>query len=124
MYNTDITIDYDTIDGDEGDTNYRKQILSFLNLTEYGDEVSKKIDLLHDTHKNNPSIKRIMPWVKLFLEQRWPFEMDDKTRFLFLFSFDFFYLMFPIISTLINNSNPKEKQIEDIIHQIKSKFKS
>ena len=42
----------------------------------------------------NDIIKEIIPHVKTHLEQRWPFEMDGKTIFLFLFSFDYYNLSF------------------------------
>lgn len=90
MYNTNLTINYIDIDGDDGDTNYRKQLLEFLQLTIYDDTVSVKIDELYELCKNKPCIKKIMPWIKTFIEQRIPFEIADKSRFLFLFSFDFF----------------------------------
>ena len=59
MYNTNLTINYTLIDGDDGDTNYRKQLLEFLNLTMYDDTVSVKIDELYDLYKNNPSIQKL-----------------------------------------------------------------
>ena len=92
MYNTNLVVNYIIKDGDEGDTHYRKQILEFLNLEMYNDNVSEKIDVLYEKHKTNDIIKEIIPHVKTHLEQRWPFEMDGKTIFLFLFSFDYFYL--------------------------------
>ena len=46
MYNTNLTINYVDIDGDDGDTHYRKQLLQFLTLEMYNDDVSNKIDKL------------------------------------------------------------------------------
>jgi hypothetical protein len=123
MYNTNLTINYIDIDGDDGDTNYRKQLLEFLQLTIYDDTVSVKIDELYELCKNKPCIKKIMPWIKTFIEQRIPFEIADKSRFLFLFSFDFFYAMYPVMCCIINDKTPSEKQVEFLITTIKSKFK-
>lgn len=123
MYNTNLTINYVDIDGDDGDTHYRKQLLQFLTLEMYNDDVSKKIDNLYDLYKNKPSIKKIMPWIKAFIEQRIPLEISDNTRFLFLFSFDFFYVMYPIVCCFINETTPTETQVNALISTIKSKLK-
>src|SRR6056300_2010325 len=123
MYNTNLTINYVDIDGDDGDTHYRKQLLQFLTLEMYNDDVSKKIDNLYDLHKNKPSIKKIMPWIKAFIEQRIPLEISDNTRFLFLFSFDFFHVMYPIVCCFINETTPTETQVNALISTIKSKLK-
>jgi hypothetical protein len=122
MYNTNLTINYNDIDGDEGDTNYRKQLLDFLCLTMYDDTVSVKIDELYDLHKNKPSVQSIMPWIKTFIEQKIPLEISDNTRFLFLFSFDFFHCMYPIACSLINDATPTKEQINNFIQTIKSKI--
>ncbi len=120
MYNTNLIVNYIIKDGDEGDTNYRKQILEFLYLEMYNDSVTKKIDVLHEKHKTNSIIKEIIPHVKTHLEQRWPFEMDGKTIFLFLFSFDYFYLFYPIISCLIDSKEVNRALVDELIIKIKS----
>ena len=97
MYNTNLVVNYIIKDGDEGDTHYRKQILQFLNLEMYNDNVSEKIDMLYEKHKTNDIIKEIIPYVKNHLEQRWPFEMDGKTIFLF-----YFHLIIFIYSILLS----------------------
>lgn len=89
----------------------------------YNDDVSKKIDSLYDLHKDKPSIKKTMPWIKTFIEQRIPLEISDNTRFLFLFSFDFFYVMYPIVCCFINETTPNETQVNALIDTIKSKLK-
>ena len=124
MYNTNLVVNYIIKDGDEGDTHYRKQILKFLNLEMYNDNVSKKIDVLYEKHKTNDIIKEIIPYVKNHLEQRWPFEMDGKTIFLFLFSFDYFYLFYPIISSLIELREINRSYIDELIIKIKSNIKT
>jgi len=124
MYNTNLVVNYIIKDGDEGDTHYRKQILEFLNLEMYNDNVSEKIDVLYEKHKTNDIIKEIIPHVKTHLEQRWPFEMDGKTIFLFLFSFDYFYLFYPIISSLIELKEINRTLVDELIIKIKSNIKT
>jgi len=124
MYNTNLVVNYIIKDGDEGDTHYRKQILEFLNLEMYNDNVSEKIDVLYEKHKANDIIKEIIPYVKTHLEQRWPFEMDEKTIFLFLFSFDYFYLFYPIISSLIDYKEINRTLVDELIIKIKSNSKT
>lgn len=120
MYNTNLIVNYIIKDGDDGDTNYRKQILEFLDLEMYNDSVPKKIDVLYEKYKTNSIIKEIIPHVKTHLEQRWPFEMDEKTIFLFLFSFDYFYLFYPIISCLIDSKEVNRALVDELIIKIKS----
>ena len=120
MYNTNLIVNYIIKDGDDGDTNYRKQILEFLDLEMYNDSVPKKIDVLYEKYKTNSIIKEIIPHVKTHLEQRWPFEMDEKTIFLFLFSFDYFYLFYPIISCLIFCKEVNRVLVVELIIKIKS----
>ena len=124
MYNTNLVVNYIIKDGDEGDTHYRKQILEFLNLEMYNDNVSEKIDVLYEKHKTNDIIKEIIQHVKTHLEQRWPFEMDGKTIFLFLFSFDYFYLFYPIISSLIELKEINRTLVDELIIKIKSNIKT
>lgn len=124
MYNTNLVVNYIIKDGDEGDTHYRKQILEFLNLEMYNDNVSEKIDVLYEKHKTNDIIKEIIPHVKTHLEERWPFEMDGKTIFLFLFSFDYFYLFYPIISSLIELKEINRTFVDELIIKIKSNIKT
>ena len=120
MYNTNLIVNYIIKDGDDGDTNYRKQILEFLDLEMYNDSVPKKIDVLYEKYKTNSIIKEIIPHVKTHLEQRWPFEMDEKTIFLFLFSFDYFYLFYPIISCIIDSKEVNIALVYELIIKIKS----
>jgi len=124
MYNTNLIINYYDIDGDEGDTHYRKQILEFLQLDMYDETVSVKISELFEKYKENDHIKKIIPYMKIYLEQRWPFEMDETTIFLFLFSFDYFYLIYPIICNLINEIKIDNKLVDNVINKIKSNFKT
>ena len=50
--------------------------------------------------------------------------MDGKTIFLFLFSFDYFYLFYPIISSLIELREIKRSYIDELIIKIKSNIKT
>ena len=119
MYNTNLIVNYIIKDGDEGDTNYRKQILEFLYLEMYNDSVPEKIDVLYENHKTNSIIKEIIPHLKIYLEQRWPFEMVKKRIFMFLFSFDYFYLFYPIISCLIDSKEVNRALVDELIIKIK-----
>ena len=47
MYNTNIVVDYNTITGDNSDTTYRKQILEFVNVKEFSDEINTRIEKLY-----------------------------------------------------------------------------
>lgn len=122
MYNTNLSIDYISIEGDEGDTAYRKQLLEFFNLKMYNDEVCRHTDDLYELYKDKPAIKKIMPWIKLYIEQKIPLEISDHSRFLFLFSFDFFYLMYPIVCSFIKETEPTEQDINRLLETIQSKI--
>jgi hypothetical protein len=124
MYNTNIVVNYNTVEGDESDTTYRKQLLEFVKLTEFSDDVNTKVEALYDTYKDNDDLKKILPVLQKHLEQRWPFEMDNKTIFIFLFAFDYFYLTYPFISSLINNDEDRSHLVEPIISKINLNIKS
>ena len=124
MYNTNIAVNYNTVEGDESDTTYRKQLLEFVKLTEFSDDVNTKVEALYDTYKDNDDLKKILPILQKHLEQRWPFEMDNKTIFIFLFAFDYFYLTYPFISSLINNDEDRSHLVEPIISKINLNIKS
>ena len=124
MYNTNIVVNYNTVEGDESDTTYRKQLLEFVKLTEFSDDVNTKVDALYDTYKDNDDLKKILPVLQKHLEQRWPFEMDNKTIFIFLFAFDYFYLTYTFVSALINNDEHIALLIEPIISKINLNIKS
>ena len=124
MYNTNMVVNYNTITGDNSDTTYRKQILEFVNVKEFSDEINTRIEKLYDLHQENDDLKKIISVLRTCLEQRWPFEMEDKTIFIFLFSFDYFYLTYPFISTLINNTNSETDLVEPIISKINLNIKS
>lgn len=124
MYNTNIAVNYNTVEGDESDTTYRKQLLEFVKLTEFSDDVNTKVEALYDTYNDNDDLKKILPILQKHLEQRWPFEMDNKTIFIFLFAFDYFYLTYPFISSLINNDEDRSHLVEPIISKINLNIKS
>ena len=104
MYNTNIELTYNTIDDLSGDTIYRKELLETFNLKTYNEDIINIQDELFEIIKGDNKFKELIVNGRTVLEQKIPLEHTDKTVFSFLFSYDYFYLIHPILADyLIKN---------------------
>ena len=81
MYNTNIVVNYNTITGDNSDTTYRKQVLEFVDVKEFSDEINTRIEKLYDLHQENDDLKKIISVLRTCLEQRWPLKWKIKQSY-------------------------------------------
>ena len=107
MYNYSINITYLTLPDSEQDTAYRKELLSVFNLKQYNDTIiSNTIKNLYDKYKNISQLKELL---KLDINTI-PIELNEQTKFTFLFSFETFFYTHKCLQNLnkynkINNDN-------------------
>lgn len=90
---------------------YRQELLTFFKLETYDSNViDMQIELLHEYIKENENIKQILA----SLEEKYGSELFV---FVFLFSYDIFYLFYPCIQNILNGS---VVNLEEILESIKS----
>jgi hypothetical protein len=90
---------------------YRQELLTFFKLETYDSNViDKQIELLYEHMKENENIKQILAC----LEEKYGSEIFV---FVFLFSYDIFYLFYPCIQNILNGSTVN---LEEILESIKS----
>ena len=104
MYNYNYDVSYISIDGDEGDTAYRKNLLCAFNLTKWDSRIMNIQDDIYEKFKNNQQLKNILNKGKEF-GFNMPFELDDKTTFTMFFSFPFFESFHKCLKDLFLNNN-------------------
>lgn len=90
---------------------YRQELLTFFKLETYDSNViDAQIELLYEYMKENENIKQILA----SLEEKYGCELFV---FVFLFSYDIFYLFYPCIQSILNGS---VVNLEEILESIKS----
>lgn len=124
VYDTSFSCTYIEIKGDEGDTQYRRELLKAFKLTEYvQDEVDKRIDFVYNILcKNNNSDNSDINLLFSIVRKRnpWPIEFDSKMCIMMLFSFDYFFLFHEFFKAFLTNCS-KDK-INVIIKQFNELF--
>tara|TARA_Y100000034_G_C6824413_1_gene371593 strand:- start:215 stop:574 length:360 start_codon:yes stop_codon:yes gene_type:complete len=104
MYNTYFNTTYNVLDGDDGDTLYRKELLMAFNLNEFDlDILNKRILVLYAylQHKMN---KNDITWFNSILTQLSSKYMstDKEFGFMLLFSFDKFYIIHNFLKSYLS----------------------
>lgn len=107
-------------EGDNGDTQYRKEFLEFTNQKEYDDDaVSLLLDALYNEIKQEDFFKKIVIAVKQSNIYCGMFAgMDDASCLMVLFSYDFFYLFYNILHEFKTIGDIREKTLEACINAI------
>ena len=111
---------YFKYEGDNGDTQYRKEFLEFTNQSEYDDDVvTELLDKLYKEIKDEDFFTKIVIAVKqsniycgLFAG------MEDSACLMVMFSYDFFYLFFTILYEYNTSKCVSEKTLEACINAI------
>lgn len=107
-------------EGDNGDTQYRKEFLEFTQQTIYDDDVvSKILDTLYLEIKEEDFFKKIVIAIKQSNIYSGLFAvMDDSSCLMVLFSYDFFHLFFNILHEFKTLADVNEKTLEACINAI------
>ena len=115
MYNYNYKVYYKHIDGDIGDTTYRKQLLEACNLKEWSDKICDIQDTIYNRFKNNDDFSNIL---KKGIEYgfQMPFKLDEKFVMTFLFSFDYYENFHNCIKDLYNNNEISNENFKEIMN--------
>jgi len=112
MYNTSFKTKYHTINGDDGDTQYRKEILLAFNMKNFDLEVlNKRIHVLY-TYLLQHMNKKDVIWFKSILTQLAAEYMstDNEFGFMLLFSFDKFHLIHNFLTSYFTSNEKCNKE--------------
>ena len=115
MYNYNYDVSYILIDGDEGDTAYRKNLLCAFNLTEWDSRIMNVQDNIFEKFKNNPNLKNLLIKGKEF-GFNIPFELDEKTTFTMFFSFPYFESFHKCLKNLFNNKDISNENFTEMLN--------
>lgn len=105
MYNYNYDVSYLHINGDIGDTTYRKHLLGACNSNDCCDiNILINIqDNIYDKFKDNEKFKKIIKKGKEY-GFNLPFELDKQLIMSMLFSFNFYETFHKCLKDLFNNN--------------------
>ena len=118
MYNTNVSCEYQNISELDGDTIYRKELLTALELKEYDNKkMNDKIIALYDEitkkKENKDSLERLFKIVRD--NNFWPIELDDRMCITMLFSYDYFYVFNVFLKSYFTTGKIEEEIINKFI---------
>ena len=87
---------------------YRQELLAFFKLDEFKENINESVLTLYERIKDNKYIKILVSKLKEKYN-------DEMISFMTLFSYDYFYLFYPIIQNLNNLQNEDIQGIMEII---------
>ena len=118
MYNYSVNLTY----RNENDTIYRRELLSCLNMSEYdNDGVNKKIDLLYDIFKEH--FNDMLSFIKNNHPYSGIIPFDDKSCFMFLFAWEYFYETHQLLVEIHNKGKDIADKKTILFNKIKSENK-
>lgn len=100
MYNYSLKLTYRDVDSD---TTYRKELLEVFYIKEYNAEINNSIDKLYAKH--GEFFKDIVECIKKNDKLAIVRELDDKTCFMFLFSWEYFYETHEVLQLINTHSH-------------------
>ena len=113
MYNYSFTTTYQNIDGEEGDTVYRKEILQAFSLEIYDIiKIGNAIDSLYKDINGEPVIHLIFDEVSNV--NPFPFELDNGHKLVLLFSFNYFHAIHNCLRDFYKNKTISRENIENL----------
>jgi len=121
MYNYSINTTYLDIEDEKQDTQYRKELLDVFNIIEYKHETI--MTSIHSIFEKYGTHKQVIDILKILIasEQRFPFEVDQETAFMMLFSFQNFYFFHNALCDLERNENINPELYDKIIKNLQKK---
>jgi uncharacterized coiled-coil DUF342 family protein len=117
MYNYSLKLTYRDVDSD---TTYRKELLEVFDIKKYNAEINNRIDTLHAKH--GEFFKDIVECIKKNDKLSIVRDLDDKTCFMILFSWEYFYETHEIlglINTNVDFAVKKQILLDKILSQKK-----
>ncbi len=116
MYNYTYDVSYLHIDGDAGDTAYRKAFLGANNASMWSDTLIKdNQDAIFQKFKDNEDFKKILIKGKQFGFQL-PFELDEKLVLTMLFSFNCYESFHKCLKDLSNNNKISDENLNEMFN--------
>ena len=121
MYNYTYDVSYSHIQGDAGDTAYRKEFLTVNNADMWSDTLIKdNMDAIYQKFKDNQQFQNILIKAKEKYQSIVPFDNmpDDSTplAFHFLFEFHAFEKFHKCLKDLYNNDEISDDNFTKIIN--------
>ena len=117
MYNYSINTTYLDVEDEKQDTQYRKELLDIFGVKQYQHKtIMNAIDLVYDKFGEHKQIKTILK--ELINNSTFPFELDNKTAFTMLFSFENFHLLHNAFQQLERISNINSNLYDKIIKNL------
>ena len=113
-FTVDFDIDYKNDDEDIANNLYQSYFLKFFKLEEYDfEKIDPKIGILFEIMNNNENLKKILEKINsmYFIE-------TSLQSVIFLFSFDYFYQVFPILKKIVNNEIIYEEYVNSILNNL------
>tara|TARA_B000000475_G_scaffold271533_1_gene269598 strand:- start:567 stop:926 length:360 start_codon:yes stop_codon:yes gene_type:complete len=116
MYNYSYDVSYSHIQGDSGDTAYRKAFLGANNTSMWSDTLIKdNQNAIYEKFKDNDEFKSILKKGKEYGFQL-PFELDDYYVIIMLFSFNFYETFHKCLKDLFNNNKISEENFIEMVN--------
>ena len=121
MYKFNIDIDYHNYPEEQKDFQYKKQLLEVFN-TNYENiiKINEIQCLLYNKYCNNESLNEVLEFFKNN-QTIIPLELSLETCFIFLFSYDYFYLLHKCLQDIHKYNKITKENIENIYFLIKKK---
>lgn len=116
MYQSDFICTYHKLnDLDESDILYKVQLLQAFNLNEWNDElVNKEVHNLYGILKSNPDFDSLLKLCPFYIEGG-----DNEMNFMYLFSYNTFYLLHDWLSYYLKDKEVSNEKQDLLIQKLK-----
>lgn len=123
MYNYSIDVNYNHVPENKQDTLYRKLLLDVFNTGEYDDKILTINKIQCELYKQLKDNKSLIEVLNFFQnnQQLIPLTLHLETCFVFLFSFDFFFIFHKCLQDLDRENIISNVNKENLYFLIKKK---
>tara|TARA_Y100000992_G_scaffold302236_1_gene275591 strand:+ start:425 stop:784 length:360 start_codon:yes stop_codon:yes gene_type:complete len=114
-FNIEFEVNYNTIDDEElSNTSYQDSFLKFFKLKNYDyEKIDPKIEILFEKMNSNKYLKTILEKINS------NYNIDNSLQsVIFLFSYDYFHVIFPLFKIIIKNEEIGEKVVNNILNNL------
>ena len=121
MYNYSFNTTYLDLSDNLQDNQYRTDLLTAFSLQSYTHEpIMKEIYSLFDKLKHNIQFTILID-TYIINQKQFPMQIDQKTAFMILFSFEYFHYMHKCLGYLLNNKPINEEYFQTFVSLIQKK---